>query len=50
MALATYDRTRYVAEFSISGCKMTKIARGNRSFSSLELHPSDSFLTAMSES
>lgn len=50
MALATYDRTRYVAEFSITGSKMTKIASGNQSFSTLELHPSGSFLTAMSES
>jgi dipeptidyl aminopeptidase/acylaminoacyl peptidase len=49
MALVTDDRIRYVAEFSISDGKMTKIASGNRSFSSLELHPSGSFLTAMSE-
>jgi dipeptidyl aminopeptidase/acylaminoacyl peptidase len=49
MALVTDDRIRYVAEFSVSDGKMTKIASGNRSFSSLELHPSGSFLTAMSE-
>jgi dipeptidyl aminopeptidase/acylaminoacyl peptidase len=49
MALVTDDRTRYVADFSIADGKMTKIASGNRSFASLELHPSGSFLTAMSE-
>ena len=50
MALVTDDRTRYVADFSISDGKMTKIATGNRSFTALDRHPSGSFLTTMSDS
>jgi dipeptidyl aminopeptidase/acylaminoacyl peptidase len=50
MALVTDDRTRYVAEFSVSDGKMNKIIGGNRSFSNLERHPSTGFLTTMSDS
>lgn len=49
MALVTDDRTRYIAEFSVSDGKMIKIASGNRSFTTLERHPSGSYLTTMSE-
>jgi dipeptidyl aminopeptidase/acylaminoacyl peptidase len=50
MALVTDDRTKYVAQFSVSDGKMTKIASGNRSFNALEKHPSGSFLATMSDS
>lgn len=50
MALVTDDRTKYVAQFSILDGKMSKIASGNRSFNSLERHPSGSFLATMSDS
>jgi len=50
MALVTDDRTKYVAEFSISDGKMNKIISGNRSFTTLERHPSGSFLATMSDS
>lgn len=49
MALVTDDRIKYVADFSISDGKINKVASGNRSFATLELHPSGSFLTTMSE-
>ena len=49
VALVTDDRTRYVAAFSISDGKINKVASGNRSFATLESHPSGSFLTSMSE-
>ena len=49
IALVTDDRTRYVAEFSVADDKIKKIASGNRSFSTLERHPSGDFLTTMSE-
>ncbi|HWS60435.1 MAG TPA: S9 family peptidase [Flavobacterium sp.] len=49
MALVADDRIRYVAEFSISDGKMNKIVDGNRSFTSLEPHPSGNFLALMSE-
>jgi dipeptidyl aminopeptidase/acylaminoacyl peptidase len=50
MALVTDDRTKYVAQFSVLDGKMSKIASGNRSFNSLERHPSGSFLATMSDS
>ena len=50
MALVTDDRTKYVAQFSVSDGKMTKIVSGNRSFNALEKHPSGSFLATMSDS
>lgn len=50
MALVTDDRIKYVAQFSVSDGKMTKIVSGNRSFNSLEKHPLGSFLVTMSDS
>jgi dipeptidyl aminopeptidase/acylaminoacyl peptidase len=49
MALVSDDRTRYVAQFNITSGKMTKIIDGNKSFSSLERHPTGTFLTTMSD-
>jgi len=47
-ALVTDDRTRYVAQFSVSDGKMTKTLAGNQSVTTLERHPSGSLLTVMS--
>jgi dipeptidyl aminopeptidase/acylaminoacyl peptidase len=49
MAFVGDDRTKYVAQFSVSDGKMTKTASGNRSFNGLEKHPSGSFLATMSD-
>ena len=49
MALVTDDRTKYVAQFNVLDGKMSKIASGNRSFNSLERHPSGTFLVTMSD-
>lgn len=49
LALIADDRTKYVAQFNATDGKMTKIMAGNRSFGTLERHPSGSFLTTMSD-
>jgi dipeptidyl aminopeptidase/acylaminoacyl peptidase len=49
MAFVGDDRTKYMAQFSVSDGKMTKTASGNRSFNGLEKHPSGSFLATMSD-
>ena len=48
-ALVSDDRTRYIAQFAVVDGKMTKILGGNRSFTSIERHPSGSLLTTMSD-
>ncbi len=48
-ALVSDDRTRYIAQFSSADGKMTKVLTGNRSFNTLERHPSGNFLTTMSD-
>lgn len=48
-ALVSDDRTRYIAQFSPADGKMTKVLTGNRSFNTLERHPSGNFLTTMSD-
>lgn len=48
-ALISDDRIRYVAQFSATDGKMTKVVAGNKSFNTLERHPSGSFLTTMSD-
>jgi dipeptidyl aminopeptidase/acylaminoacyl peptidase len=49
MGVVYDDRIRYVARFSISDEKITKVADGNRCFYTLEAHPSGNFLTTMSD-
>ncbi|MES2516986.1 MAG: S9 family peptidase [Bacteroidota bacterium] len=49
MALVTDDRTKYVAQISISDGKLTKVIGGNRTFNTLERHSSGSFLTTISD-
>lgn len=49
-ALVADDRTRYVAQFNATDGKMTKVVTGNKSFNTLERHPSGSFLTTMTDS
>ena len=49
MALISDDRTKYVAQFTVSDGKMSKILGGNRTFNSLEKHPSGNFLATMSD-
>ena len=49
MAIVIDDRERYVAQFSIQEEKVTKVAGGNRCYYSLEIHPSGSLFTTMSE-
>ncbi len=48
-ALVTDDRTRYVAQFAVSDGKMTKVLGGNRSFTTIERHPSGQLLATMSD-
>lgn len=48
-AIVADDRTRYIAQFNATDGKMTKVVTGNKSFSTLERHPSGSFLTTMSD-
>ncbi|MFD2521429.1 S9 family peptidase [Emticicia soli] len=48
-ALVADDRTRYVAQFNATDGKMTKVVTGNKSFNTLERHPSGSFLTTMTD-
>ncbi len=48
MALVVDDRTRYIAQFDAKDGKMTKILGGEQSCTSLERHPSGTFLTSMS--
>ena len=47
--LVTDDCERYIAAYDRSNGKMNKITGGNRSFSSLALHPDGSWITSMSE-
>ncbi|RYU95087.1 S9 family peptidase [Emticicia agri] len=48
-ALVADDRIRYIAQFTIADGKMNKILSGNKSFNTLERHPSGNFLTTMSD-
>lgn len=48
-AVVSDDRTRYIAQFSATDGKMTKLVTGNKSFNTLERHQSGSFLTTMSD-
>lgn len=48
-ALVTDDRQQYVAAFSAADGKMTKIADGQRAFSSLLLTPGGDWLTTISD-
>lgn len=49
MSLVSDDRIKYVAQFSVLDGRMTKILGGNRTFNSLEKHPSGNFLATMSD-
>ena len=46
--LVSDDLQHYVAEYEIASGKMNKISAGEKSFTSLALHPSGSWLTLMS--
>lgn len=48
-ALVTDDRTRYIAQFAVADGKMTKVLDGNRSFTTIEKHPSGNLLAIMSD-
>lgn len=48
-ALIADDRTRYIAQFNAIDGKMNKVISGDKSFNTLEKHPSGSFLTTMSD-
>jgi dipeptidyl aminopeptidase/acylaminoacyl peptidase len=47
--LVADDVQRYVASFDVSNGQMKKLSEGARSFTTLEQHPSGSWLTAMTE-
>jgi dipeptidyl aminopeptidase/acylaminoacyl peptidase len=49
-AIVTDDRTRYIAQFAVVDGKMTKVLGGNRTFNTIERHPSGNFLATMSDS
>ncbi len=49
LALVTDDRIKYVAKFSVLDGAITKVIAGNRSFGTIERHPSGSFLATMSD-
>jgi dipeptidyl aminopeptidase/acylaminoacyl peptidase len=48
-ALVTDDRQQYIASFSISDGKMTKVSGGNRVFSALEPLSGDNWVTIISD-
>jgi len=48
-ALVTDDRQQYIASFSITDGKMTKVADGNRAFSALEPLSGDNWVTILSD-
>ncbi|MBA4849986.1 S9 family peptidase [Emticicia sp. BO119] len=48
-ALVADDRIRYVARFNISDGKLNKVNTGNKSFTTIERHPSGNLLVTMSE-
>lgn len=48
-ALVTDDRTRYIAQFAVADGKMTKVLGGNRSFTTIEKHPSGNLLATMTD-
>ncbi|MFN3851579.1 MAG: S9 family peptidase [Spirosomataceae bacterium] len=50
MAIVTDDRTRYVAQFAATDGKMTKVIGGNRTFNTIEKHPTGVFVSTMSDS
>lgn len=50
MAIVTDDRTRYVAQFAVADGKMTKVIAGNRTFNTIEKHPTGVFASTMSDS
>jgi len=47
--LVTDDLQRYIAAYSVATGKMNQVAGGNKSFSSITLHPAGGWLAAMSE-